>query len=222
MMPMHSRLRLAAVAALALGLAAGCSSVEPDPASGTAGAGTTGAVAETTAGQAAGSPTTAGTQGFGTTIQWEGLDVSVSHPAVFNPTKIASYPQGSKRFVSVDFNVTNTSDQPLQTGFLTTEARSAGKPAGRVADSDKGIGAPTTAIAPGASLAWKEAYPMPGNQLLLTVKWAPPGAEPVSTILSADSYPTPTPTATATTGGATGTGTGTATDAAPSGETTTQ
>ena len=211
---MHSRLRLVAVTALALGLAAGCSSVEPDPASGTAGitgAGN-GAAAETTAGQTAGSTSTAGTQGIGTTIQWQGLDVNVGTPEIFNPSKLASYPPGSRRFVSVDFSVINTSDQPLQTSFLTTEARSAGKPAGRVADSDKGIGAPTTAIAPGASLSWKEAYPMPGNQLLLTVKWAPPGAEPVSTILSADSYPTPTATATATTGGtSTGEATGTAT-----------
>lgn len=208
---MHSRrVSLAAVTALAftLGLAAGCSSVDPDPASATGTPAAASSGAQTTSGDG-GATAGASSQPFGTTIQWEGLDVSVSQPVIFNPSKIAAYPQGSKRFVSVDFSVTNTSDQPLQTAFFTTEARSAGKPAGRVADSDKKIGAPTTAIAPGATLAWKEAYPMPGTQLLLTVKWAPPGAEPVSTILSADSYPTPAPTATAT-----DTATGTATETA--------
>lgn len=204
---MHSRLGpLVIVSALALGLTAGCSSVEPDS---TAPASTAGAQTEA---EASGTESAA-PAGFGSTTSWEGLDVSVSQPVAFSPSKIASYPQGSKRFVSVDVSVTNTGDEALQTGFLTTEARSGGKPAGRVADSDKDIGAPTTAIAPGATLAWKEAYPMPGSQLLLTITWAPPGAEPVNTTLTADSYPTPTPT---TTGTGSGTATGTATDASDS------
>lgn len=198
---------LLASTTLVFGLTAACSSVEPDPNSGTSPAqaqAQTQTQAQTEGGDTPTTPAGEAGQGFGSTISWKGLDVSVSTPAAFSPSRIASYPQGSKRFVSIDFIVTNTSDEPIQTAFLTTEARSGGKPAGRVADSDKGIGAPTTAIAPGQSLTWKEAYPMPGSQLLLTVAFAPPGAEPQSVILTADSYPTPAPTATATSTATTG------------------
>ncbi len=191
---MHSRSAAVLLAtALLAGTAgiAGCSS--GSPASGAAQSSATSADAS-----AAQSPAPAG-EGFGQTLSWDGLDVTVTTPVAFAPSKLASFPEGSRRFVSVGISVRNTSREPLQTMFLTTSATSGGRDAGRVADSDNRIGAPVTAIAPGESLTWNEAFPMPGEDLALTVGWAPPKGEPASATLTLSGYPAPaTPSASAT------------------------
>lgn len=206
-------LGLCAASLLLLGTAA-CGGVQPDSVGATPS--TTVSPSASGAASSDGTTPTGGTQtdaaaaeqgGFGTPIEWEGLTVTLAQPKEFSPSAFASYPPGSERFVEVDVTVQNTSDQPLETMFFAIVPT--GKTlADKVADSDKNIGTPTTAIAPGQSLTWKEAYPM-NESLSLDVQWAPPSGEEKTTTLTLQNYPTPAPTGTAT-GTATGTESGTA------------
>ncbi|SNV17422.1 Uncharacterised protein [Dermatophilus congolensis] len=131
---------------------------------------------------------------FGQKATWNGIDVTLSQPAAFTPSGMASYPKGSKQFVSVNYTLTNTSDKPLETMYFRTATDPNGE-TGTVADSANGIGSPTTAIEPGQSLSWKEAYPM-NETLKLKLTWQPPGVQPHSETLNLDKYPGPKPAAT--------------------------
>ncbi len=98
---------------------------------------------------------------LGEVITYEdGLSISVSAPVAFAPTEYAA---GADQANQVLFTlvVTNNTDKPLDPSFYGSIS-SGGVEASKIYDMDNPVGdvnfAPTTAILPGQTISWNEAW----------------------------------------------------------------
>jgi hypothetical protein len=97
---------------------------------------------------------------FGQTNEWEdGLAIAISEPAAYTPTEYAAGVDGPNA-IYFTITLTNGTDEPVQPLVLTSLS-SGGAEGGSIFDTGNDMpteGAPATAVLPGKSVSWIEAY----------------------------------------------------------------
>lgn len=104
-------------------------------------------------------PSSDGIFTFGETVTWDdGVSLSVSKPTKYEPTDMAAGVVDGQDVVVFEMVLTNNSTEKLDP-FVYNTASSGGEEASGVFDTSEDIGfAPNTALLPGKSIKWKEAY----------------------------------------------------------------
>lgn len=146
----------AAIVALVL-LFTGCStqvSPKPDPKASAATTDETPAVASDP------EPTDDGVKTFGSTSTWDdGVTVSVSKPAPYSPTDVASGAVKGQKAVVFTIVITNNSDSTYDPTFINTAVSSGGEEASQIFDVTADMGfPPQTKVLKGKTIKWQEAY----------------------------------------------------------------
>lgn len=108
---------------------------------------------------AAEEPMDSGVLVFGETASWDdAISISVSEPVAFKPTEYAAGLEEGQTAVMFEIVLTNNSSEKYEPLIYNT-ASSAGEEASGVFDVEAGIDfPPTTAVLPGKTIKWKEAY----------------------------------------------------------------
>lgn len=96
---------------------------------------------------------------FGDIITFDnGVTISISEPAPYTPTQYAAGTVDGNENLVFNVVVTNGSDEPIDPMFLGSVS-AGGQEASSIIDMENNIGLPpSTAILPGQSVTWQEAY----------------------------------------------------------------
>jgi hypothetical protein len=104
-------------------------------------------------------PTTPSSYTFGETVTWEkGVEVTVSAPAAYKPSKYVTVPSGTSPIV-LTITLKNGGTEAFDPGLVYTTASSGSSEAESIFDSAAGLtGGPSTKVLPGKTVTWKEGF----------------------------------------------------------------
>jgi len=97
---------------------------------------------------------------FGETVSYDdGVSISVSAPAPFEPSEYAAGVVAGQPVVAFELVITNNGTEPFDPATVFATIASGGTEAAGVFDTEKGIGfPPMTTVLPGSTVKWNQAW----------------------------------------------------------------